>query len=514
MKKKDIINKEFIFVTRRKDAKKILSAISSLWQKKYLVALFCSFIYFNIFRIDTGYSQSDSLTKYLEIAINDNATVRQRMSEYKAALQKVPQAGSLSDPELSIGVYTTAMNLIDGAQVADIRLMQMFPWFGVLKNAKDEMNLMAKGKLELVREAGLQVSYDVNKTWFELYKIQKNIRISEKNIDILKTIERLALVKYSSVPSANASSAPSSPPVSNQLNTGTQAMQTMGNSNLSTGSAPAIQSAPVMQSNQMGTGSVSTDLTDIYRIQIETGDLENNIALLKNQQNTLIALFNSYLNRPAASPVATVETLTPDSLELSLNSIADSITVNSPMLGMLEYEKESAESRMKMVTRMGFPMVGLGLDYSVLKKSAIPMGMPEMNGKDMFMPMVVVTLPIYRKKYRAMQDEAELSQAAASQNYTATSNSLQVEYYQAVQLYQDAQRRVKLYDNQYKLASKSLELTLGRFAVSSSELSDVLRLRQQTLDYEFKQVEAITDLNISIAWLRKLGSLEMNGNKK
>ena len=81
---------------------------------------------------------------------------------------------------------------------------------------------------------------------------------------------------------------------------------------------------------------------------------------------------------------------------------------NNPMLGMLNYEKQSFEARKKMVSRMGFPMVGIGLNYSLINKTEIPMGDPEMNGKDMLMPMVAVTLPIYRKKYNAMKNEAEL----------------------------------------------------------------------------------------------------------
>jgi outer membrane protein TolC len=155
-----------------------------------------------------------------------------------------------------------------------------------------------------------------------------------------------------------------------------------------------------------------------------------------------------------------------------------------------------------MVTRMGYPMVGLGVNYTVISK--FPYATTAMNGKDMIMPMVTATLPIYRKKYNAMRNEAELLKTAASQNYQATANSLQAEYYQAVQLYQDAQRRIKLYDNQYQLASKSLDLILKSFSVSSSALTDVLRVRQQTLDYELKQVDAVADLNTSIAWLKRL----------
>jgi outer membrane protein TolC len=177
---------------------------------------------------------------------------------------------------------------------------------------------------------------------------------------------------------------------------------------------------------------------------------------------------------------------------------------NNPMLSMLEYEKQSIEARKKMITRMGYPMMGLGINYSLISKTQFPMGTASMNGKDMIMPMLVVTLPVYRKKYNAMQKEAELMKTGTSENYQAAANSLQADYYQAVQLYQDAQRRIKLYNNQYQLATKSLDLMLKSFSVSNSALTDVLRVRQQTLDYELKQVEAVADFNTAIAWLKRL----------
>jgi outer membrane protein TolC len=266
-----------------------------------------------------------------------------------------------------------------------------------------------------------------------------------------------------------------------------------------------------MQSASMGSSSGSSGLVDLYRIQIETGELENTIALLKDQEQSIIARFNSYLNRPPVSPVFVDETLAADSLGMPLLVVSDSILAKNPMLSMLEFEKQSIDTRKKMVTSMGYPMVGLGLNYSLIGKNA--MSVSSMNGKDMVMPMVTVTLPIYRKKYNAMVKESDLLKTATSQNLQATANSLQTEYYQAVQLYQDAKRRVKLYENQYQLASKSLDLILKSFSTSSSGLTDVLRVRQQTLDYELKQVEAVADFNTAVAWLNRLGNLEIDGNR-
>ena len=151
---------------------------------------------------------------------------------------------------------------------------------------------------------------------------------------------------------------------------------------------------------------------------------------------------------------------------------------------------------------MGYPMVGIGLNYSLINKSA--MSASSMNGQDMIMPMVAVTLPIYRKKYKAMQAEADLLKSATALGYNAVANSLQTEYYEAAQLYQDAQRRIKQYENQSLLAGKSLDIMIKSFSVSGSGLTDILRIRQQMLEYQFKQIESVAEYNTAIAWLKRL----------
>jgi outer membrane protein TolC len=459
-----------------------------------------------IFSVATLYSQ-DSLSHYLEIAVKSNPTVLQKFNDYQAALQKVPQVGSLPDPELNLGVFLRPMELVSGNQVAELQLMQMFPWFGTLRAAKDEMGLMANANYESFRDAKLQVFYEVQQTWYELYKVKQNIDISEKNIVILRTIERLALVKFRTASSGSGNSSGSGGNVSASVSQGTsgssQGMGTMStNSGSNNGSVAQSQTSQAMQDNSMEASVVGSSLADLYRIQIEIGDLENNTALLKNQKNVLVAQFNSYLNRPVVSLITLPDTLVADTLGILLSAVTDSMLTNNPMLGMLQYEQKSIESRKKMVTKMGYPMIGLGVNYAIVNKNEMITG--DMNGRDMIMPMVTMTLPIYRKKYRAMQTEADLLKDATAQNYIASANSLKTEYYRAIQLYKDAHRRVVLYSNQSLLADKSLDIMLRSFAASGSGLTDILRLQQQTLDYDYKQVEAVADFNTAIAWLKRL----------
>ena len=468
---------------------------------KHLLFVFIS-IYFNLFLSISIYSQPDSLQNYLGIAARNNPTVLQKYAEYQAALQKVPQVGSLPDPELTTGIFLSPMELVGGKQVADIRLMQMFPWFGVLKAAKDEMGLMAKAKFEQFRDSKLQVYFDVQSSWYELYKNQANIRISEKNLEILKSLERLSIVRFKVAPAGNNATpqTPKSDPSnsSSASSSGTNMGSSSGNP-MASGNA---QGTPAMQNNPMGSKSGGSGLADVYSIQIEINDLENNIALLKNQHNTILARFNSYLNRQIQIPVTTPDTISAETFNVPLMAVSDSMLTNSPMLGMLHYEQKSLEARKQMVTKMGFPMIGLGVNYSLIHKN--PMSTSTMNGKDMVMPMVLVTLPVNRKKYKAMQSEVMLRTNATEQGIKAAANALQASYYEAVQNFEDAQRRIKLSTLQSGLSNQSLNITMSIFSASGSGLPDVLRLRQQTLGYQLKQVEAVADYNIAIARLRQL----------
>ena len=450
-----------------------------------------------------GQQRADSLMHYLDIAEKNNPAVLQKFTEYKAALQKVPQAGSLPDPELNVGVFLKPMELLGGSQVADIKLMQMFPWFGVLKNAKDEMSLMAKARFEAFRDAGLQTAYDVQRTWNDLEKVRQNIRITQENITLLNTIQRLMLVKFRVASAGKVNIARPSTPAGSSMNNVTttgSGMSSMGSGN--TQSTSTAMAGASMTGGSMGEQAGGSGLSDLYRIQMETNELENSLALLQDQETTIAARFNSYLNRPMESQVSTPEVLLPDSSGFILQALSDTLLSENPMLGMIRFEGQSAESRKQMVKRMGYPMVGIGVDYALINKSA--MSTSPMNGNDMIMPMISVTLPIYRKKYKSMIKEAELMKTASELKYQATGNTLKTEYYAAMQLYRDASRRIKLYGKQSNLARKSLDITTKSFSASGAGLTDLLLIRRQLLDYEMKEVEAIADYNTAIARLKRL----------
>src|SRR5690606_9216776 len=88
------------------------------------------------------------------------------------------------------------------------------------------------------------------------------------------------------------------------------------------------------------------------------------------------------------------------------------------------------KAKAEMDRKMGYPMLGLGLQYMVVGKNNDPMfAMGDMNGKDMIMPMLSLSLPIFRKKYDARQKEYQLWWKASEENYNNTLNTLRSAYY-------------------------------------------------------------------------------------
>jgi outer membrane protein TolC len=454
-----------------------------------------------------GLERADSLQSYLETAWRQNPSIQQKWNEYQAALEKVPQAAALPDPSLNLGLFLQPMELPGGNQVADVQLMQMFPWFGVLKNARDEMSLMAKASFTSVLSAKLDLAYAVRTTWYELYRNREQARLTDENIQVLSQLDRLALVRYGSggVAVAAAGGMQATPTGSGGSTGSGSGMSSMSSGTTAAGTAPATTitgSANAAMPAGSGMASITSGLIALYDLQQEKLALQNRRSSLDDAFQNLCIRFNLLLNRETTVEIA----LPPSSYADPLQHPSDTTLTRNPMLQMLAFERESLEAKRKMTERMGYPMVGIGLKYSVMAKN--PASTSMMNGQDMLMPMVSVSLPIFRKKYRAAQQETVWQQQASVQGFEATRNNLQSEYEDLKFQVRDADRRILLAESTLQLTQKSYQLQRGRFAASSATLEDVVNLAKKQLDETEQILNARVDKLIAQAGIRKLTAIE------
>ena len=439
----------------------------------------------------------DSLDRYLETAAKNNPGLNADFLAYKASLEKVPQAGAWPDPQLDIGFFLKPMDIVGGHQIADFTLMQMFPWFGTKKAAQTEATHMAKMTYARFTETRDNLYLEVYTQWYLLSTLVQQLRNNRENLELLKQLEELALRKVSS-PYSGSSSGYTVPAAS---------QATKGTATSSTGGGMA----------GMGSmGGAATGMSDVLRVQLEMAEIENNIESILSEIAAEKAKFNALLNRSTDR-----EVILPDSIAKVPFFFDEGVTMSeienrNPMLDMLVEEEQAYRAKGEMDQKMSYPMFGIGLQYMLIDKSAtaqMEQGMePEMTGMDMIMPMVSISLPLYRNKYKAQQRESRFMWQSAREKYNNTLNLLQSDLFRLKHQLDDAERKIALYQKQEQLARTTYQLVVQEFVSAKSDLTNVIQVQRQLLDYQLRQAEAIAEYNTRVASIRKLRSFNTSNN--
>jgi cobalt-zinc-cadmium efflux system outer membrane protein len=390
----------------------------------------------------------DVLENYLEDAANNNPGLKGKFSEYMAALEKVPQAGALPDPQVTFGYFIQPVETRVGPQKARISASQMFPWFGSLSIREDAATAMAKSKYEQFQEAKSRLFYDVKSTWYNLYFTQKAIDITCDNIDILNTFRKLALIK------------------------------------VETGMASSV---------------------DVLRTEMELADLENQLALLKDNYFAMQTGFNNLLNVENQRLVSLPDSLPDLDIDLTHEAIQDSIRSGNHQVLQMEFTQASYEKQEIAARKAGKPNLMLGLDYVVVGKSSNPMADPSESGKDAIVfPMIGISVPLYRHKYTAMVKEAVLMQESTENSKLDKVNILETTFEKANNDYKDAGRRISLYHNQVQRANTSLSILQTVYETDGKNFEEVLRMERQLLKYRLELEKARADKNAATAFINYL----------
>ena len=453
----------------------------------------------------------DSLSHYIKVAIENNPGVKSQSLAHEAFLEKIPQAGAFQDPELSLEAYTMPMDIVGGRSIGNVSLMQMFPWFGTRKAARIEATHMANMQDQQYQEAVNNLILQVSTQWYTMQKLNEQLHNNEENKKILDQLEQLALRKFSA-PSSTARSTPVPTVSSNAPSAPSTSATSSGMGGMSMGSgsttAPATSSAANMSSGgDMGgmSGGSSSGMSEVLRIQLEIAEIENNIESLYSQIKAEKAKFNALLNREATEEVVLGKEIQKVDFLYSEQEALAIIEQNNPMLGMISEEGLAFKAKAEMDRKMSYPMIGIGVEYMVVgKTNNMMLAMEGMNGKDMIMPMVSVSLPLFRKKYNAQQKESELWRKSSEENFKNTFNILKSEYYSFKSQLDDAERVVKLYEKQTTLAQTTYNLIVKEFVTGKSDLTNVIQVQRQLLDYQLRKAEALANYNTMVVSIKKL----------
>ena len=383
-------------------------------------------------------NKEDSLAVYIAEAIRNNPALKSEYQAYQAQMANAQGAGVLNDPQLSVGLFPQAMHHVNGKQLATITIMQMFPWFGTLKAGREQMEYKAQEAYQKFREKSLSTAFNVEKQWYSILATQEKVKAVKQKRALLNDIKKVAIYLYKNYTAGRDTK------MSDQLRLDAEE----------------------------------------ERLKEQTESLETQLTLQKQQFNiTLHRQPNAALSLPDSIPLRQMPTFNWTEIER-----------NNPKLAQYSAIQKAFKSQEEQTRAKGMPMIGVGLQYMLNGKVDMPM-MPNMNGKDMVMPMVSVTIPIYRKKITSAIHSAQLMERSAAYNYQSQLDALQSTYLSIEQRADDIKRKLKLYESEVSLLNRTLELMQKEYATGATSLTDILQTTRESIDYDLLKAEANAQYN-------------------
>lgn len=383
-------------------------------------------------------NKEDSLAVYIAEAIRNNPGLRSEYQAYQAQMANAQGAGVLSDPQLSVGLFPQAIHHVNGKQLATITIMQMFPWFGTLKAGREQMEYKAQEAYQKFREKSLLTAFNVEKQWYSILATQEKVKAVKQKRALLNDIKKVAIYLYKNYTAGRDTK------MSDQLRLDAEE----------------------------------------ERLKEQTESLETQLTLQKQQFNiTMHRQPNAALSLPDSIPLRQMPTFNWTEIER-----------NNPKLAQYSAMQKAFKPQEEQARAKGMPMIGVGLQYMLNGKVDMPM-MPNMNGKDMVMPMVSVTIPIYRKKITSAIHSAQLMERSAAYNYQNQLDALQSTYLSIEQRADDIKRKLKLYESEVSLLNRTLELMQKEYATGAASLTDILQTTREGIDYDLLKAEANAQYN-------------------
>jgi len=130
--------------------------------------------------------------------------------------------------------------------------------------------------------------------------------------------------------------------------------------------------------------------------------------------------------------------------------------------------------------------------------------MPAGMGNNMVMPMATMTLPIYRKKYKAMETESKLYWEANEMQKEDLQRNLETEFESILASTKDADRKIKLFEEQIELTEQTMELSVTSYATEGSSFEEILNIQRELLEFMLNALNTRIDRELGFARLETL----------
>ncbi|MBO0593556.1 TolC family protein [Cellulophaga sp. E16_2] len=375
------------------------------------------------------FTNAQELETYINKALDTSPEIQKFELQYSIASEKVNEVNTLPNTEFGVGYFISEPETRTGAQRFKVSAKQMFPWFHTISARENYANALADAKYEDIVIAKRKLMASVSQSYYNLYanKVKQNVLV--ENIKLLDAYETLALTS------------------------------------VEVGKASAV---------------------DVLRLQMRQNEMQQLLEVLGQQFLAEQTNFNKLLNRDKEIAVSIVN---------ELNLPSEDFEINTKNLALhpelLKYDKlyQSVEKSELLNQKESNPLIGFGLDYINVDER------PDMNfsdnGKDIVMPMVSVSIPIFNKKYKSQTKQNEFQQQEIEAQKQERLNTLETLLDKAVNDRISARISYNTQAKNLQQAKDAETILVKSYETGTIDFNDVLDIQELQLKFQMNQIEAI-----------------------
>jgi len=385
--------------------------------------------YILVFLFVSAFAKAQQLQSYIQEAEANNPEIQAFELRYNIAEEKVNEADWIPNTEVSAGYFVSEPETRVGAQRARIGVKQMLPWFSTITARENYATAMADAEYVDITIAKRKLALSVAQSYYRLYAIRAKQEVLDENIQLLETYERLALTSVE-VDKASA--------------------------------------------------------VDVLRLQIRQNELQQQKEVLEEEFMAEQTAFNNLLNRGSMMNVDIVPEMEIPQEDAFYDN--EALALNPELL---KYDKlyESVAQSELLNQRESLPMIGFGLDYlPVTERSDVNFSD---NGKDILMPMVSVSIPIFNNRYKSISKQNELRQQEIETQREQRLNVLESAFAKAQSQRNQARIAYNTQERNLKQTQDAEEILVKNYETGTIDFNDVLDIQELQLKFQMNQIESV-----------------------
>jgi len=387
-----------------------------------------------------------ALSGYIHVAVERNPEIKASHAAWRAAMEKVPQAGVLPDPRFTYGYYFEPVETRTGPQRMRYGLAQTMPWFGKLSLREKQAALEADAQVARMEAQKVKVIGQVKDAYYEYAYLAQAIAITRENIDLLGFLEQVAEARYR---------------------------------------------------------AGLADYSQIVRLGVEQGKLEDRLRSLDDLKKPIQARLNAAMSRPSSDSIPLPENIPVMVTALTDQEIMTGIDDSNPDLKALEVMTHASQAGVDFAGKGYYPDFTFGME--MIQQDRARQGEPVNNGDYPLIGTVSINLPIWVESRNAAVREAEQRKQGFREQWFAGRDRLNASMQLALYKYHDAGRKIELYQNSLlPKAEQVLGASLQSFQTGAASALDLVDAQRTLLEFQLSALRALADQGQRMAEMETL----------